>query len=108
MSATGIVVTALIIFLGCWDLIMVLRKGVSSSVSRFLQNAGFRSPVIIFAFAYIVFHLFGQMEPVPQPCIEGPVVVKSDPTLGGEIDLWVKSLLKSTKVEDVCTSAVCP
>lgn len=97
MSFTGIVVTSMIIALAIWDLVAVLRGGVGTSVSRFLQNAGFKSPTIIFAFAYLVFHLFGQMEPIPQPCVDGPVVIKSEPTLGGEIDTWVKSVLKPNR-----------
>lgn len=45
MKLTGVIVTAAIIILGIYDLIVVVADmGIQYSVSRFLQNAGLEAP----------------------------------------------------------------
>lgn len=63
MPLTGLVVTVLIICLGIYDLVMVVKKGTGSSVSDFLIRAGVKSNVVLFAFAFVMGHLFGKMTP---------------------------------------------
>jgi len=68
MSTTGIIVTGCFIFLGIYDLIVVMRSGVSCSVSRFLQRSALKSPLVTFAFGFVAGHLFGYMAPECEPC----------------------------------------
>jgi hypothetical protein len=63
MSMAGLVTTILIITLGIVDLCFVLFGGTGSSVSSFLINAGFKSPVFVFGLGYICGHLTGYMHP---------------------------------------------
>lgn len=63
MSTTALVTTAVIIILGIYDLVCVVR-GIDSSVSVFLVNVGFRSPMVVFAFGFVAGHLFGYLKPV--------------------------------------------
>ena len=68
MTLTAMVVTGSFIFLGIFDLIMVARKGVGSSVSRFLQRSALKSPVIAVALGFVLGHLLGYMAPeCPEP-----------------------------------------
>jgi len=66
MTLTALVTTILIITLGIYDLVVValLGKGESLSVSRFMINAGFEAPMVVFAIGYICGHLFGYAKPV--------------------------------------------
>lgn len=64
MPLAGLVTTIGVIVLGTFDLCCVCFKGTGSSVSNFLINAGFRSPVYVFALGYIAGHLTGYMYPV--------------------------------------------
>lgn len=59
----GLVTTILIITLGIVDLCFVLFGGTGSSVSSFLINAGFKSPVFVFGVGFVCGHLFGYMTP---------------------------------------------
>lgn len=63
MTRTAIIVTGCVVFLGIYDLIAVTTGGVVSSVSRFLQWAGFQAPAIVFAMGFIAGHIFGYMPP---------------------------------------------
>lgn len=62
MSTTGLVVTIAVIALGIYDLIVVLFTGTGSSISDYLIRAGFKAPVIVFAFGFVCGHLFGYMK----------------------------------------------
>jgi len=62
MSLTGLILTIGIIVLGIYDLVVVLLNGTGSSVSDFLIRAGFKSPVLVFAFGFVCGHLFGYMK----------------------------------------------
>lgn len=63
MSMTALVTTAVIIILGIYDLVCVVR-GLDSSVSAFLVNVGFKSPMVVFAFGFVAGHLFGYLRPI--------------------------------------------
>lgn len=63
MTKAGLITTILIITLGIVDLVFVLTGGTGSSVSAFLINAGFESPVFVFATGFVCGHLFGYMKP---------------------------------------------
>lgn len=55
--------TGLVVFLGIYDLVAVSTGGVVSSVSRFLQWAGFQAPALVFAIGFICGHIFWYMPP---------------------------------------------
>jgi hypothetical protein len=61
MSTTGLVITVGMIILGLYDAICVLFTGVGSSISAYLVNAGFKAPLMVFAFGFVAGHLFGYM-----------------------------------------------
>lgn len=63
MSITGLIITIGIIVLGIFDLCMVVFHGTGSSISDFLIKAGFKSPVMVFAFGFVSGHLFANMWP---------------------------------------------
>lgn len=64
METTALVVTIGIIGLGIYDLVVVvLSKGVGTSVSRFLQRTAFKSPVVAFTFGFVCGHIFGYLAP---------------------------------------------
>lgn len=63
MSTAGLVTTICVIILGIVDLCLVLFSGTGSSISSFLITAGFKDPVIVFAFGFVAGHLFGYMRP---------------------------------------------
>ncbi len=63
MKTSALVTTVLIITLGIYDLVCVLVGGESVSVSAFLVNVGFTSPMVVFAIGFICGHLFGYMKP---------------------------------------------
>lgn len=62
MPLAGLITTILIVVLGVVDLVFVLFTGTGSSVSNFLIQSGFKSPVLVFAFGFIAGHLFGYMK----------------------------------------------
>lgn len=63
MTTTALVTTILIITLGVYDLVCVLLdRGASLSVSRFLVNIGFEAPMVVFAFGFTCGHIFGYMK----------------------------------------------
>jgi TRAP-type uncharacterized transport system fused permease subunit len=63
MSRTAILVTTCVIILGIYDLVVVATNGIDQSISRFLQETAFGSPLITFAFGFIAGHIFGYMKP---------------------------------------------
>lgn len=63
MTKTAMVVTAGVITLGIYDLVVVASGGVESSVSRFMQEVGFQAPAVVFAVGFICGHIFGYMPP---------------------------------------------
>lgn len=65
MSLTAQIITALVIGLGIYDLVVVLRTGIGTSISRVMQRAGLRSPLVAFVVGYICGHIFGYMQPEP-------------------------------------------
>ncbi len=75
MTITALIVTSTIIFLGIYDLVvvvigMVTGKSTSYSVSHFLVNIGFTSPMVVFTIGYICGHLTGYMKPVKSEDLE--------------------------------------
>lgn len=62
MPTAGLVTTIGIIVLGIYDLVTVLFSGTGSSVSNFLIQAGFKAPLMVFAFGFVCGHLFGYMK----------------------------------------------
>lgn len=66
MTRTAFVVTACVIILGIYDLYAVSTEGMTSSISRYMQNAGFDAPFIVFTIGFICGHIFGYMKPLPQ------------------------------------------
>ena len=77
MPLAGLVTTIVIIILGIVDLIFVLRRGTGTSVSNFLINVGFKSPVFVFAIGFVAGHLFGYMTPAEKPKKEVMVIHES-------------------------------
>lgn len=63
MSTTGIVLTACFITLGIYDFIVVCRRGVCCSISRCMQKAGFKSPIISLVIGALIGHFFLYMPP---------------------------------------------
>ncbi len=68
MSITGLVLTILIIVLGIFDLVLVLiQRDSTRSVSDYLVRAGFKRPMVIASFSYVLGHLWGGMYPEQCP-----------------------------------------
>jgi hypothetical protein len=64
MTRTSIIVTALVITLGIYDLYVVgVCKNIDCSVSRFMQNTSIDAPFVSFTVGYICGHIFGYMKP---------------------------------------------
>jgi hypothetical protein len=61
MDTTGLVVYIGILTLAIYDLTVVLLKGTTSSVSQFLINTVFKSPLVSFTFGATCGHLFFYM-----------------------------------------------
>lgn len=65
MKTTALVTTGGIITLGIYDLVAIVVGGDTSlTVSQFLVNIGFKTPMVVFAIGFICGHLFGYMKPV--------------------------------------------
>jgi hypothetical protein len=62
------IITAAIIILGVYDLFVAFWGGLDSSISRAMQDAGFKSPTIPFVLGYICGHWFGYMKPNCPKC----------------------------------------
>ena len=63
MSQTGIFVTTCFIVLGIYDMIVVQRRGVGCSVSRFMQTIGFKSPIVSVVLGMLLGHFWMYMPP---------------------------------------------
>jgi hypothetical protein len=63
MTKTAMIVTASVILLAIYDLYAVVTGGTNSSISRFMQDAGFDAPAIVFTCGFIAGHIFGYMPP---------------------------------------------
>lgn len=63
MKATALFCTIAMIILGIYDAIMVSFYGVDASISRFMQNTTFDSPVFAFMCGFVCGHIFGYMKP---------------------------------------------
>ncbi len=68
MTLTKMIITAAIIILGVYDLFAAFWGGVDSTISRVMQDAGFRSPTIPFVLGYIAGHVLGYMPPKCPNC----------------------------------------
>lgn len=66
MTTTALIITICVICLGIYDLIVVFWTGVGSSVSRTMQRAGIKSPLIAFVIGFVCGHIFGYMAPEPE------------------------------------------
>lgn len=69
MTLTAQIITAVVVGLGIYDLVVVLRTGVPTSISRTMQRAGLKSPLVAFVVGYICGHCFGYMQPEPPAVI---------------------------------------
>mgnify|MGYP003554396937 CR=1 FL=1 len=94
METTALVVTGLILALGIYDLIVVARGGVGTSVSRFLQRSAFKSPLVAFTFGFVGFHLFGYMKPECPPCDDKVALEEYHKDGKGPVQKWIENLLK--------------
>lgn len=63
MSTTALVFFICFFVLMFYDLIVVIKRGTNSSVSQFLINLGFKSPVFCITFGTAIGHLFIYMVP---------------------------------------------
>jgi hypothetical protein len=63
VTRTALIVTTCVIILGIYDLVIVATNGVDQSISRFLQDTAFGSPLITFVFGFVCGHIFGYMKP---------------------------------------------
>lgn len=63
MTLAAFCTTACVIFLGILDLVVCLRNGTEASISRFLQDTAFGSPLVTFTFGFVAGHLFGYLSP---------------------------------------------
>ena len=65
MSLTAMIVTGGLIAYALYDLVIVARGGVATSISRFMQRSALRSPIIAFTAGFVCGHIFGYMAPEP-------------------------------------------
>lgn len=63
MTWTKLIITATFISVALYDLVAVAIFGVDGSVSRFMQDVGFRSPVIVLVIGFLLGHFWGYMPP---------------------------------------------
>jgi len=62
MPIAGLVTTIVVIVLGIADLVLIVTTGAGGSVSNFMVQAGFKAPMMVFAFGFVCGHLFGYMK----------------------------------------------
>ena len=58
MTTTGIFLVILFVTAGIYDFIVVCKNGVGCSISRSMQRAGFRSPIVSLVIGALLGHLF--------------------------------------------------
>ena len=63
MKTTAYIMTALVIFATVYDIIVIQFGGIDYSISRWVQNMGFDSPMISFGCGFLAGHFFGYMKP---------------------------------------------
>lgn len=63
MSTTGVILTGCVLVLVVWDLIVVLKRGVGSSVSRTIQRAWYCSPIVVFGCGALFGHFALFLDP---------------------------------------------
>lgn len=63
MSKAGLITTIFFTAFMIIDLFFVLFTGTGTSVSNFLVNVGFKSPMVVFGMGYLMGHLTGYMVP---------------------------------------------
>lgn len=61
MSVTGLLITSIMVFIGLYDAVVVMRRGVGCSVSRWAQRTGYSSPIFVLMIGYLLGHFFGAM-----------------------------------------------
>lgn len=62
MTTAALFTTIAIITAGIVDLAFVVFGGTGSSISNFLINVGFESPMFVFMTGFVAGHLFGPMK----------------------------------------------
>jgi len=87
MSTTGIVVTGFLIAIALYDMVVVIRKGVGCSVSRFIQRVGFKSPIVIFVTGALCGHFWLYLPP------ETPEVTDQD------VEIYIREKAHSVNEE---------
>lgn len=65
MSLTAMLVTGGLIAYALYDLVVIVRGGVGTSISRFMQRSALKSPIIAFTVGFVCGHIFGYMAPEP-------------------------------------------
>jgi hypothetical protein len=64
MSTAGLLFVIGSIVMGLIDLCFVLFGGTGSSISNFLVNTGYASPLFCFGVGVVCGHIFGRMTPL--------------------------------------------
>jgi hypothetical protein len=67
MEPTAIIITGLFITVALYDLVLVVKNGVGCSVSRFMQRAGFKSPIFSVVLGMLLGHFWMYMPPESEP-----------------------------------------
>lgn len=65
MPIAGLITTIVFTTLMIVDMYFVLFTGTGSSISNYLVNTGYASPMFVFGFGYLAGHLTGYMKPKP-------------------------------------------
>jgi len=73
MDTTEILILTAFIVIGIYDAYVVFSKGVGSSISRALEQLGFKSPVAMLVIGIIIGHLWLNMRPQEVICVDGVV-----------------------------------
>jgi hypothetical protein len=66
METTPFLITLLVILLALYDLVMIVFYGNERSISRFVNVAWSKSPVLVFACGFLCGHFMGNMHPPTQ------------------------------------------
>lgn len=67
MTLTAGVVIFTVVSLGLYDLLTIVITGKASSISIFLQSVGFKSPLVVFMFGFLMGHFFAYIAPQVAP-----------------------------------------
>lgn len=63
MTYTKLFVTIAMIIIGLYDAVAVTFFGVDGSISRYIQNLGFSSPIFVLMVGFLLGHFWGYMPP---------------------------------------------